>query len=224
MITYTHWLESLFPDIFLEVQGKITLYGEGVSMLNEQEFIDQICPKPNSDERKYVRIKTVFDSYVWAEPIDSGEGSYLQTFCWRDREGRTEVTEPGKRTTFLVHCQRANNQNVFRFEVLSSHKNTPSGYYFYADPDNYETALVTRKLSPGTKHAHRFNFIIKRWRGPVVAIQTQGKAGATKENEKSMWLRYTRKDGYAADYVSSYRKQQPFPNFTDMFSLEAGIA
>ncbi|KAL9950617.1 hypothetical protein ACROYT_G043140 [Oculina patagonica] len=207
-----------------KVKGKITLYGEGVSLLKEQEFLDQICPKPNSDERKYIRIKTFNDKYVWAEPKYWGEGSYLRTRCCgaKDATGRTDVTEPGRRTTFLIHCKRANNQNVFSFEILAKDKNTPSGYFFYADPNHYKIGLYARKLSSKAKHAHKFNFIIDRWRGPVVAIRTQGKAGTTKEQEKSMWLKFSDTGhGYVSGHNNLYRDPPGFPNFSDMFSLEA---
>ncbi|XP_078354467.1 uncharacterized protein LOC144639083 [Oculina patagonica] len=194
------------------------------SPFNFTEFLDQICPKPNSDERKYIRIKTFNDKYVWAEPKYWGEGSYLRTRCCgaKDATGRTDVTEPGRRTTFLIHCKRANNQNVFSFEILAKDKNTPSGYFFYADPNHYKIGLYARKLSSKAKHAHKFNFIIDRWRGPVVAIRTQGKAGTTKEQEKSMWLKFSDTGhGYVSGHNNLYRDPPGFPNFSDMFSLEA---
>ncbi|KAL9950612.1 hypothetical protein ACROYT_G043135 [Oculina patagonica] len=206
----------------LEVKGKLMLYGEGVPLLDDKE---QICPKANSNDRKYVRIKTFNNKYVWANPKHKGGGSYLRTRCCggKDAVGRDDVTVPGRRTTFMVHCLKANNQNVFRFEILNWWNNNPSGYFFYANPSYYQYGLYAYKpTSAKAKYAYRFNFIIKRWRGPILAIRTQGKAGARADSDKSNWLKFRDDgDGYVSGYQNLYRSPPGFPSLTDAFTLES---
>ncbi|KAJ7386524.1 hypothetical protein OS493_008660 [Desmophyllum pertusum] len=198
------------------------LYGEGVSNIDQQEFLDQICPKPNSNDRKYVRIKTFDNKYVWANPTHKTDNSYLRTRCCggKDAVGRKDVTVPGRRTTFIVHCQQANNQNVFRFEILGKNNYAPSGYFFYANPTYYQYGLYAYK--PKWDDGYKFNFIIQRWRGPVVGIRMQGKAGGSKHaSERSNWLKFSEDgDGYVSGYNNPYRRGS-FPSMADAFTLEA---
>lgn len=129
------------------VNSRLLRYGEQVSNHNETAFLEQICPKPNSRDRKYVRIKTFNDKYVWAYPTHKGDTSYLRTRCCgvKDAVGRKDITLPGTKTIFIVHCLRANNENVFRTEILSSSKN-PSCYYFDADPVYSQYGVYANKL------------------------------------------------------------------------------
>ena len=187
-------------------------------------FLEQICPKPNSRDRKYVRIKTFNDKYVWAYPTHKGDTSYLRTRCCgvKDAVGRKDITLPGTKTTFIVHCLRANNENVFRFEILSSSKN-PSGYYFDADPVYSQYGVYANKLTRvSAKDRYRFNFIVSRKRGPVIGIRTQGKAGERYESMRSNWLKFHDGGrGSVTGYKNLYTRN--FPSMEDTFTLEAGM-
>ena len=137
--------------------------------------------------------------------------------------GRKDVTLPGTHTTFIVHCKKVNNQNVFRFEILDTWKR-PSGYYFYANPTYYQYGVYAYKAAKvKAKYDYRLNFIIQRLRGPVMAIRMQGKAGARADSEKSNWLKFSdERHGYVSGYQNLYHRGK-FPSMADTFSLEAGI-
>ena len=183
------------------------------------EFVDQICPKPNTNDKKYVRIKTYNGKYVYAYATHKTDNSYLRTRCCggKDAVGRKDVKVPSRRTTFLVHCKRIGNQNTVMFEILNNRNNYPSGYYFYADPAYLRYGIYAYK--PQWDDKPLFNFIINRWRGPVVGIRTYG--------ARSNWLSFgeTRNsDGY----VRAYRNPAPnnpnsLPSMAETYTLEAGM-
>ena len=181
------------------------------------EFFDQICPKPDTKDRKYVRIKTYNGKYVYANPTHKGDLSYLRTRCCevKDVLGRKDVKVPSRHTTFLVHCERIDKQNTVKFEILKGKNNEPSGYYIYADRAYQQYGMYAYKPEWDTKH--RVNFIIKRWRGPVVAIRTYG-AG-------SNWWSFgetSNTDGYVRAYKNPYSTNS-FPKVDKTFTLEAGM-
>ncbi|KAJ7386527.1 hypothetical protein OS493_008663 [Desmophyllum pertusum] len=69
---------------------------------------------------------------------------------------------------------------------------------------------------------YKFNFIIDRWRGPVVGIRMQGKAGARSYQDSSNWLKFSETGhGYVSGYKNLYRNPPGFPNMVDTFTLEA---
>ena len=182
------------------------------------EFVDQICPKPNTNDRKYVRIKTYNGKYVYAYAYHKYDTSYVRTRCCggKDAVGRKDVKVPSRRTTFRVHCKRIGNTNTVMFEILNNKNNNPSGYYIYANPAYLRYAL--RVYKPEWDKRPTFNFVIKRWRGPVVAIRTYG-AG-------SNWWSFgetSNTDGYVRAYKNPVYSTNSFPNIDKTFTLEAGM-
>ena len=178
----------------------------------------QICPKPNSNDRKYVRIKTYNGKYVYAYATHKTDNSYLRTRCCggKDAVGRKDVKVPSRRTTFRVHCKRIGNQDTVLFEILNSRNNYPSGYYFYADPAYLRYGIYAYKLQWDDKN--RCNFIIKRWRGPVVGIRTYG--------ANSNWLSFgetSNSDGYVRAYRNRVHNTNSFPGMAETYTLEAGM-
>ena len=111
---------------------------------------------------------------------------------------------------------------MFRFEILNK-RNAPSGYYFYADPIYYRYGLYAYKPEwDDDDEQYKYNFIIQRWRGPVVAIRMQGTTRPRSIGEMSNWLKFSDShDGYVSGYKNLY--QGRFPSMADTFTLEAGI-
>ena len=102
------------------------------------------------------------------------------------------------------------------FEILNKINNYPSGYYFYVNP--YYRRYGLRAYKPQWDKGTRFNFVIKRWRGPVVGIRTYG--------SHSDWLSF--KDERNSDgSVKAYKNQvyyfSDFPSMDKTFTLEAGM-
>ena len=162
-----------------------------------------------------MRIKTFNNKYVYAYPTHSTDNSFLRTRCCggKDAVGRKDVTVPGKRTTFLIHCQRVHNQNTVKFEILNSRNNNPSGYYFFADGGYRNQGIYAYK--PSWHEGTLFNFIIKRWRGPVVAIRTFGAS--------SNWLTFSDTGHGYVSFRNPFSDQNEFPSMADTYTLEAGI-
>ena len=83
----------------------------------------QICPSENPFKRSYVRIKTFDGKYWHAVPSKScktrEEYLCVKTRCCGSKSsvGQRDITEPGRRTTFKVHC--ADNMGVAMFELLN---------------------------------------------------------------------------------------------------------
>lgn len=162
-----------------------------------------------------MRIKTFNNKYVFAYPTHKTDNSYLRTRCCgsKDAVGRKDVTVPGKRTTFLIHCKRSGDQNTVMFEILNSKNNNPSGYYFYADPRYQRQGIYAYKPSWG--QANLFNFIIKRWMGPVIALRTAV--------SRSNWLSFSETGHGYVSFRNRFSNQNSFPSMADTFTLEEGI-
>ena len=81
--------------------------------------MDDICEEDGIP--KYVRIKTYHNRYIYSGINDYHE---LKTRCCgvKDAVGRTEITTPGRRTTFIVHCiaddAEAGGEKTVAFEPL----------------------------------------------------------------------------------------------------------
>ncbi|KAK2563042.1 hypothetical protein P5673_014052 [Acropora cervicornis] len=196
-------------------------YGERVSKVNQQEFIDQICPKAGTNERKYVRLRTFNDKYIFAYATDSGDNSYLRTRCCgaKDAVGRSDVKVPGRRTTFLIHCQRIGNENTFKFEILNEKNNNPSGYYFYADLKWAQYGIWAKEYTDDPDPNY-FEFVLHRWCGPVIAIRTY-RPGPDPSN----WVTFGERRN-SDGRVTAFRnlvsdKKNSLPNFADTYTLEA---
>ena len=113
------------------------------------------------------------NTYLPMPPPDSGDNSYLRTRCCgaKDAVGRSDVKVPGRRTTFLIHCQRIGNENTCKCEMLSGKNNNPSGYYFYADLDWAQYGIWAEEYTDDPDSVY-FELVLHRWRGPVIVIRT----------------------------------------------------
>ncbi|XP_031571908.1 uncharacterized protein LOC116306019 [Actinia tenebrosa] len=178
----------------------------------QEDLRTQICPKDNND-RKYVRIRTYNNKYLWAYGTENGDNSYVRTRCCggKDAVGRTDVMIPGLRTTFRVHCGKIGNQDTVRFEVLTDKRTgviRPSGYYFYADT---RWKKLFSKQNPSSSDSDA-NFILTRWRGPVIAI---------KSARNRYWWTFA-EDGHGSILIKSHTVQRypRFPPLYDAFTLE----
>jgi hypothetical protein len=100
-----------------------------------------------------------------------------------------------------------------RFEVLTNKRTgvvRPSGYYLYAD-ERYGRMYSKQNPSSSDQEA---NFILKRWRGPVIAI---------KSARNRYWWTFL-DDGHGSILIKS-TKVERYPNFPplyDAFTLELG--
>ena len=144
--------------------------------------------------------------------------SYVRTRCCgaKDAVGRKDIKVSSRRTTFLVRCKRIGDQDTVMFEILNKRNNNPSGYYFYADPAWLRVGIYAYK--PEWHKSARYNFVIKRWRGPVVGIRTYGR--------RSNWLSFweTRNsNGYLRAYKNPVYYTSSFPSIDKTFTLEAGM-
>ena len=102
----------------------------------------QICPSDNPFKRSYVRIKTFDGKYWHAIPSDSLSGSCytdhslcVKTRCCGSKPsvGQRDITEPGRRTIFKVHCERnmwykGKGGHVVMFELLNYDVRTFTAY------------------------------------------------------------------------------------------------
>ena len=151
------------------------------------------------------------------------DNRYLRTRCCgvKDAVGRRDVTVRSRRSTFLVHCEHLDGiQDTVKFEILNKRNNSPSGYYFYADPWQSRTGLIEYKPEWVDKDQRcRFNFVIHRWRGPVVAIRTYRHNLLRASNWFSFW-ETENSNGYVRAYKSP---PNAFPSLPKTFILEAGM-
>ena len=100
------------------------------------------------------------------------------------------------------------------FEILNNKDNNASGYYFYANPLYLKYGIYAYKPEWDTKPL--FNFIIKRWRGPVVGIRTYG--------ARSNWLSFWEtNDGYVRAYGHPVLDANSLPSMAETYTLEAGM-
>lgn len=92
--------------------------------------MSQICPSDNPFRRAYVRIKTFNGKYWHATPSQdcwNGEDSLcVKTRCCgaKPSVNQKDIKEPGRRTTFKVHCDRyrykGKEYHFAEFEVLNN--------------------------------------------------------------------------------------------------------
>jgi len=199
---------------------KNSLSYESLTILNvyylRTDLRTQICPKDNND-RKYVRIQTYNNKYIWAYATENGNKSYIRTRCCggKDAVGRADVLIPGIHTTFRVHCGNIDVQHTVRFEVLTDRRTDvarSSGYYFYADT-RWNRMFSKRSPSSSDRDA---NFILTRWRGSVVAI---------KSARNRYWWAFS-EDGHGSILIrsrsSTVERYPRFPPLYDAFTLEMG--
>lgn len=131
----------------------------------------------------------------------------------KDAVGRSDVKVPGRRTTFIIHCQRIGNENTFKFEILNKKNNNPWGYYFYADLDWAQYGIWAEEYTDDPDSVY-FEFVLHRWCGPVIAIRTY-RPGPDPSN----WVTFEERRN-SDGRVTAFRnlvsdKKNSLPNFAD---------
>ena len=103
------------------------------------------------------------------------------------------------------------------FEILNKEDNNPSGCYIDANP--YYKKWGLRVFKPQWDKGTRLNFVIKRWRGPVVGIRIYG--------YESDWLSFKdekNSDGLVKAYKNPVKyPYSDFPSIDKTFTLEKGM-
>ena len=131
-----------------------------------------------------------------------------------------DITEPGVKTTFKVHCP-AGRKVEFEVLKMSTRKkadvkidNKPSGYFIRGDPKQDSVAA-------NKKDARKWDsyFILLWWRGSVVGIENK---------QYKKWVVYSdNSEGAMLSPRIVHNKKlltrYPIPSFIDTFTVEIGL-
>lgn len=113
-----------------------------------------------------------------------------------------------------------NKVYAFKFEILNGKNNNPSGYYFYTDLDWVQYGIGAEEYTDDPDSVY-FEFVLHRWRGPVIAIRTY-RPGTYPSNWVTFWERRNSDGRVTAFRNLVYDKKNSLPNFADTYTLEAG--